>query len=84
MQKVLNSKSSIFITKQKFYESEHLSLDSSKSKKILNWQTHMNAKKALKMSLDWYSFYYKNNKSKIIDFTLNQISEYKKKFIDGN
>ena len=38
----------------------------------------MNAKKALKMSLDWYSFYYKNNKSKIIDFTLNQISEYKK------
>ena len=32
--KVLNSKSSIFITKQKFYESEHLSLDSSKSKKF--------------------------------------------------
>ena len=76
--KVLNSKSSIFITKQKFYESEHLSLDSSKSKKILNWQTHMNAKKALKMSLDWYSFYYKNNKSKIIDFTLNRYQNTKK------
>lgn len=82
--KVLNSKSSIFITKQKFYESEHLSLDSSKSKKILNWQTHMNAKKALKMSLDWYYFYYKRNKSTIVDFTLKQISEYKKKFIDAN
>ena len=81
--KTLNSKSSIKITKQKFYESEHLSLNSSKSKKFLKWQTHMNAKTALKMSLDWYYFFSTNSKSKVVDFTLNQINEYKKKFIDG-
>jgi len=81
--KILKSNSKIILTKQKFYESEHLSLDSSKSKKLLKWRTQMNAKTALKISLDWYYFFYKNKKSKIVDFTLNQISEYKKKFINA-
>ncbi len=80
--KTLNSKSTIKITKKKFYESEHLSLNSSKSKKFLKWQTHMNAKTALKMSLDWYYFFSTKNRSKIVNFTLNQINEYKKKFIN--
>ena len=80
--KILNSKSSIKVTKQKYYESEHLALDSSKSKNNLKWKTHMNAKTALKISLDWYYFFYKKNKKKIVDFTFDQITEYKKKFIN--
>lgn len=43
----------------------------------------MNAKTALKISLDWYYFYYKKNSKKIVDFTFEQISEYKKKFINA-
>ena len=42
----------------------------------------MNAKTALKMSLDWYHFFYKNNGKNIVDFTFKQISEYKRKFIN--
>ncbi len=80
--KILKSNSKINITKQRYYESEHLALDSSKSKKQLKWQTHMNAKTALKMSLDWYHFFYKNNGKNIVDFTFKQISEYKRKFIN--
>jgi CDP-glucose 4,6-dehydratase len=79
--KFLKSKSKINFKKNKFYESEHLSLDSSKSKKLLKWQTRMNAKAALKMSLEWYYFFYKKNKNKIVDFTIYQIDDYKKKFI---
>ena len=37
--KILNSKSKILTTKQIYYESEHLSLDSKKSLKFLNWKT---------------------------------------------
>jgi CDP-glucose 4,6-dehydratase len=80
--KILNSKSSIKVKKQKYYESEHLALDSSKSNNNLKWKTHMNAKTALKISLDWYYFFYKKNKKKIVDFTFDQITEYKKKFIN--
>lgn len=79
--KFLKSKSKINLIKNKFYESEHLSLDSSKSKKFLKWQTRMNAKTALKLSLEWYYFFYKKNKNKIVDFTKYQIDDYKKKFI---
>ena len=41
----------------------------------------MNAKTALKLSLEWYYFFYKKNKNKIVDFTKYQIDDYKKKFI---
>ena len=71
LQKILKSNSKINITKQRYYESEHLALDSSKSKNNLN-ETHMNAKTALKMSLDWYHFFYKNNGKNIVDFILNK------------
>ncbi len=79
--KILNSKSKIVITKKIFYESEHLSLDSSKSYKYLKWQTYLNAKQALKLSFDWYKHYYdRSSKNKIINFTLRQILNYKKSF----
>ena len=78
--KILKSKSKILKTKQIFYESRHLSLDSSKAFKFLKWRTILNAKQALKLSFEWHKYY--NNKSsryKIVNFTINQIKNYKKK-----
>ena len=78
--RILKSKSKILIKKSKFYESEHLALDSSKSSKYLKWRTLLNAKQAIRLTLDWYKFYYnKSLKNKIIDFTFNQINQYKNK-----
>jgi len=77
--KILKSKSKILKTKQIFYESRHLSLDSSKAFKFLKWRTILNAKQALKLSFEWHKFY--NDKSlryKIVNFTINQIKNYKK------
>jgi len=77
--KILKSKSKILKTRQIFYESHHLSLDSSKAFKFLKWKTILNAKQALKLSFEWHKFY--NNKSlryKIVNFTINQIKNYKK------
>jgi CDP-glucose 4,6-dehydratase len=77
--KLLNSKSEIKFIKKKYYESEHLSLDSAKSKKYLKWTTILNPKLALKLTFEWYSLYYKNNNTrKIIDFSFKQIEFYKK------
>tara|TARA_Y100000031_G_scaffold146854_1_gene181224 strand:- start:32 stop:1114 length:1083 start_codon:yes stop_codon:yes gene_type:complete len=76
---ILKSKSKILKTKQIFYESQHLSLDSSKAFKFLKWRTILNAKQALKLSFEWHKFY--NDKSlryKIVNFTINQIKNYKK------
>ena len=78
--KILKSKSKILKTRQIFYESQHLSLDSSKAFKFLKWRTILNAKQALKLSFEWHKYY--NNKSlryKIVNFTINQIKNYKKK-----
>ena len=83
--KILKSKSKILKTKQIFYESRHLSLDSSKAFKFLKWRTILNAKQALKLSFEWHKLY--NNKSlrhKIVNFTINQIKNYKKKLITVN
>ena len=82
--KILMSKSKIKFIKKKYYESEHLSLDSSKSKKYLKWKTVLDPKLALKLTFDWYSFYYKNkNLKKIIDYSFQQIDFYKKKLANN-
>jgi len=77
--KYLRSKSKILIKKSRLYESTNLSLNSNKSLKHLKWKTMMNAKQALKLSFDWYKFYENNFlNTKIINFTLKQINDYKK------
>ena len=79
--KILKSKSKILKTKQKFYESEHLSLNSIKSLKLLKWKTLLTSKEALKLTFEWYKFYYnKASRDKIVKFTLDQINFYKNKF----
>lgn len=80
--KILNSKSKIKTLKQVYYESINLSLSSKKALKKLKWKNLYNAKESLKMSFDWYKFYYENkskSKSKIINFTFKQINNYFKK-----
>ena len=83
--KILRSKSNIITVKKKFYESENLSLDSSKSLKYLKWRTKMSAKESLEMTFIWFKYFYKNikkDKKKIVNFTLNQIEYFKK--LDSN
>ena len=44
-------------------------------------ENSLKAKEAIEMTLDWYSFYYKNrkyNKDKIVEFSINQIKNYYK------
>ena len=79
--KILNSNSKIIVKKNKYYESTNLSLNSSKSRRLLKWKTVLTAKESLKLSFDWYKFYHENrSKSQVIDYTLSQIRKYKKKF----
>jgi len=79
--KILKSKSKILKTKKIFYESEHLSLDSIKSFKLLKWKTLLTAKQALKLTFEWYKFYYdKATRDKIVNFSQDQINFFKKKF----
>ena len=83
--KILKSKSKILKTKQIFYESRHLSLDSNKAFKFLKWKTILNAKQALKLTFEWHKFY--NNRSlryQIVNFTTDQIKNYKKKLVIFN
>ena len=78
--KILKSKSKIFITKKIFYESENLSLDSTKSLKFLNWKTLLSARQALELTFEWHKLYYnRSSEDKVINFTLDQINYYGKK-----
>jgi CDP-glucose 4,6-dehydratase len=75
----LKSKSIIEIKKNKLHESTNLSLDSSKSLKLLKWKTILSAKESIGWALDWYKLYYEKKSPKIIiNFSLTQISKYKK------
>ena len=78
--KILKSKSKILRTRLIFYESHHLSLDSSKAFKFLKWKTLLSAKEALELTFKWYKLYYnKFSEDKVINFTLDQINYYGKK-----
>lgn len=76
--KIFQSKSKIKIVKKRFYESENLSLDSSKSKKYLGWGINLNAYEALNMTFEWFKLYHKNKKD-LITLSLMQISTLLKK-----
>ena len=82
--KIFNSKSKIIIdrklTKEK-HEAQYLSINSNKAKTLLKWKLSMNAKQSLKLTFDWFKFFYKNKKNttKILNLSLNQINDYQKK-----
>lgn len=64
--------------KKNFFESKLLKLNSSKSKKLLNWSCLLNFKETIKMVILWYkNFYIK--KSNVYDFSKKQILDFEKK-----
>ena len=78
--KIFNSNSKIVFKKKNYYESENLSLDSSKSYKLLKWKTRFFDKEALKMTFEWYkNFYSEKDKVKLMNLTFKQIKTFKNK-----
>ena len=67
IKKKINSSKKIGIKKQKnFHETKTLVLDSSKSKKKLNWKSKYSIKKSLSITSEWYlSYLNKKNLEKI-------------------
>ena len=61
--------------KNKFHEQQNLQIDSSKAKKILNWNTSYSTKKAVEVTTEWY-FKVLNNKKNPSDITNQQIEAY--------
>ena len=70
-----------FIIKKKnsqFKESKLLKLNSNKAKKILNWECLLNFNETVSLTSAWYKQYY-NDKSKILDLSIEQYEYYLKK-----
>ena len=63
---------------EKLYEANLLKLDSSKSKKILNWKPVINIEKLAKMTTDWYKVYYKNKiySKKMLNRSIKEIKRF--------
>ena len=61
---------------KKMIESNLLKLNSSKSKKILRWESILTFNEISKMTIDWYKNYY-INKNGIQEFSINQIKVMK-------
>ena len=60
------------IIENKISEKKYLTLNSSKSYDLLNWETKNDVPTALKLSLDWYMAYF--NGANMMEFSLNQIN----------
>ena len=60
------------------YESNLLKLNSNKANKILKWKPNLSFHESIKFTVNWYKFFYLNQK-KIYNFSSNQIDEYNKK-----
>ena len=59
-------------------ESKSLILNSTKSKKILNWHSIMTFEEAITFTVDWYKAFFEK-KSNMRDFSLYQIKKYSQK-----
>ena len=56
-------------------ESKLLKLNSNKAKEKLKWQTTLNFRETIKMTIDWYKNFY-DKKNDNYNFSINQISNY--------
>ena len=70
-----NSKVIIKKTK-KNYEANLLQLDSSKSKKLLKWESVLEIDKVAHLTVDWYLKFFNNKKE--LDISLKNILEYER------
>ena len=61
-----------------FYESSLLQLDTSKVKKILNWEARLNLDETIEFVVNWYKNFQKNKKN-TLDISRKQIIQFMKK-----
>ena len=60
------------------HESALLKLNCDKALSDLKWLPTMQFNETIKMTIEWYKFYYQNKNSSMYEFTINQIEEYAK------
>ena len=63
-------------TAEDFFESKLLALDSSKAKKMLNWQTVLTLNEVIEWTTAWYMNFYSQSGMNISDFSHMQVSQY--------
>lgn len=56
-----------------FEEMRFLNLDSSKAKKVLNWESVLSLDETINFTIDWYKLYFQNNIEKLLSSTDKQI-----------
>jgi CDP-glucose 4,6-dehydratase len=58
-------------------EAQYLALDSTRSRMMLGWRQILNARAAVKLSIEWYKLFYTGSEAEyLVQLTLNQIEEY--------
>ena len=80
MKKNWNNVKYLIKKSKKFKESNLLKLNCNKAKKHLGWENILKFDENIKLTAEWYQFFY-SNKNKIKDLSLMQIENYKKKFM---
>ena len=75
------SKAYSIVNKSAFHEAGLLKLNCDKALSLFGWQTTLNYEQLIEFTGSWYFNYY-NNRSKMYDYTLNQIDKYEKKAFD--
>ena len=68
----------ISVMNQKIHEAGLLKLNCDKALFKLNWQSTLDFKETVEMTIDWYKYYYDNRQESMYEFTLNQIQNYQK------
>jgi len=58
------------------HEASLLKLNCDKALSDLNWQPTLEFEETVRMTIDWYKYYYENNSQSMYDFTISQIEEY--------
>ena len=63
------------IKQKKFFENTLLNLNSSKSRKTLNWKPKLNMSNTVKLTIEWYQYFkkFKDKKNKMLLKSLSQI-----------
>ena len=56
-----------------FEEMRFLNLDSSKAKKILNWESVLSLDETINFTIDWYKLYFQNDIEKLLFLSDQQI-----------
>jgi CDP-glucose 4,6-dehydratase len=61
---------------ERIIEAQLLKLNCDKSHVHLDWIPVLDFKETIKMTIEWYKFFYKNDNCSMYDFSINQINKY--------